>query len=186
MTDEPWLRNSPLRWVSAPNLDLIQLKKHASVVRHRRCGIGSDAEPDRSTVFSGSKSDTSMTTRLASLFLVLVLAGSTLAGVPIHFGESNCTMSGMMDMDCCEAALTQQISREVANAKLCCALNCAQNGTTSPPKSIRVTPSIPSLAVHPAIIYSPPTRSLRRHVIQRLHGPPRSGPLYLHNLALLI
>ena len=128
-----------------------------------------------------------MKTRLASLFLVLILAGSTLAGVPIHFGEGDCSMGEMMDMDCCEAALKQESTPEVANAKLCCALNCAQNGTTSPPKSSRVTPSASLRAVsNPALNSSPPTWSLRFDSSDRLHGPPRSGPLYLHNLALLI
>ncbi|HSE32278.1 MAG TPA: hypothetical protein VLA93_11950 [Pyrinomonadaceae bacterium] len=128
-----------------------------------------------------------MKTRLASLFLVLILAGTTLAGVPIHFGEGECSMGEMMDMDCCEAALKQESTPEVANAKLCCALNCAQNGTTSPPKASRVTPSATLRALsHAALTYSPPTGFLRFASSDRLHGPPKSGPLYLHNLALLI
>ena len=128
-----------------------------------------------------------MKTRLASLFLVLMLAGSTLAGVPIHFGEVECGMDGIMDMDCCEAALKQESTPEVAKAKLCCALICVQNGTTSPLKSTRVTPSTPSPVVsHPTLNYSSPTPLLRFARSDRLHGPPNSGRLYLHNLALLI
>jgi len=128
-----------------------------------------------------------MKARLASLFLVLIFAGSTFAGVPIHLGEGECSMGEMMDMDCCESALKQESSSEVANAKLCCALNCAQNGTTSPPKLSRVTPSATLRSVsHTALTYSPLTGFLRFDSSDRLHGPAKSGPLYLHNLALLI
>lgn len=49
--------------------------------------------------------------RLASLFLLLVLAGSALAGVPLQFGENECSMGGMMDMDCCKAALLNSYAR---------------------------------------------------------------------------
>ena len=127
-----------------------------------------------------------MKTRLASLFLVLMLAGSGLAGVPIHSSKGECGMDGMMGMDCCEAALKQESTPEVANAKLCCALNCAQNGTTSPPKTVRVTSSVPLRVIsHPALPVSSPT-SLWLQTSDRLHGPPNTGPVYLRNLALLI
>src|SRR6185369_9830203 len=92
-----------------------------------------------------------MKSRLASLFLLLVLAGSTSAGMPMHFGEGDCGMDSMMDMDCCKAALMQESSPEVADAKLCCALNCAKDGTTSPPNIVRVTPRpLASASSHPA------------------------------------
>jgi len=128
-----------------------------------------------------------MKKRLASFFLLLVLFGSAFAGVPLHFGESECGMDSMMGMDCCKVALLQQQTPEVADAKLCCALNCAQNGTTSPPSVIRVTPPSPARAPsHPAIAQSLPQSLFRFHHIDRLHGPPISGPTYLRNLALLI
>ena len=128
-----------------------------------------------------------MKARLASLFLLIVLAGSTFAGVPMHFGEAECSMDGMMDMDCCEAALTQESSPEVADAKLYCALNCAKNGTTSPPNIVRVTP--PPLAAassHPALTQPLAVNPRLFRRIDRRHGPPDSGPTYLRNLALLI
>src|SRR4030095_15897715 len=81
-----------------------------------------------------------MKRRLASLFLLIVLAGSAFAGVPMHAGESECEMSGMMDMDCCKKALLKELTPEVAQAKLCCALMCPQNGTTAPSRSNRVKP----------------------------------------------
>ncbi|PYS71888.1 MAG: hypothetical protein DMF73_09650 [Acidobacteria bacterium] len=128
-----------------------------------------------------------MKKRLASLFLLLVLFGSAFAGVPLHFGESECGMDGMMDMDCCKAALLQSQTPEVTDAKLCCALNCAQDGTTSPPNIVRVTPPSPARAPsHPAIAQLLPQSSFLFHRIDRLHGPPNSGPTYLRNLALLI
>jgi len=57
-----------------------------------------------------------MKKRLASLFLLLMLAGSTFAGVPLHFGDGECSMHGMMD--CCKAALMANDSPEIAAAKL--------------------------------------------------------------------
>jgi len=128
-----------------------------------------------------------MKNRLASLFLLLALAGSACAGVPLHFGENECSMGGMMDMDCCKAALRQTETTKIAGAELLCALSCAQNGTTSPPNIVRVTPPSPARAPsHPAIAQSLPQSSFLFHRIDCLHGPPNAGPTYLRNLALLI
>ena len=128
-----------------------------------------------------------MNTRLGSLFLLLVLAGSTFAGMPMHFGERECSMDGMMDMDCCKAALMQESRPEVADAKLCCALNCAKDGTTPPPNVVRVTPPrLVSASSHPALTQPLTLNSLAFRRIDRLHGPPDSGPTYLRNLALRI
>jgi hypothetical protein len=127
-----------------------------------------------------------MKKRLASLYLLLVLVGAAFAGVPLHSGESECGMS-MVDMDCCKAALLQQQTPEVADAKLCCALNCAQNGTTSPPGSVRITPPTPArMSSSPLIAQALPNPSFRFQSIDRFHGPPVSAPSYLRNLALLI
>jgi hypothetical protein len=128
-----------------------------------------------------------MKSRLASVFLLLVLAGSTFAGIPLHFGEGDCGMDSMMDMDCCKAALMQESSPEVADAKLCCALNCAKDGTTSPPNIVRVTtPPLVSASLHPASTQPLTVNSLICRRSDRLHGPADSGPTYLRNLALLI
>jgi hypothetical protein len=128
-----------------------------------------------------------MKKRLASLGLLLVLVGGAFAGVPLHFGESECVMDGMMDMDCCKAALLQKETPKVADAKLCCALKCAQNGTTSPPNVVRVTAPAPARAPSQAMTtHSLPSFSLRIGVTDRLHGPPGFAPAYLRNLALLI
>jgi hypothetical protein len=126
--------------------------------------------------------------RFASSVLLLVLAGSVFAGVPLHFGEGACSMGGMMDMDCCKAALLQKETTKVAEAKLWCALSCAQNGTTSPPNAVRVTPPSPAPTLsHPARTQSLPSVALKFRPIDYLHGPPGSAaPAYLRNLALLI
>jgi hypothetical protein len=128
-----------------------------------------------------------MKKRIASLFLLLVLFGSAFAGIPLHFGESECSMEGMLDMDCCKAALLQEKTPKVADAKLCCALTCAQNGTTSPPSAMRVTPPPPAqMPSHPAIAGQPQVPLVQSQRLDRLHGPPGLAPAYLRNLALLI
>jgi hypothetical protein len=126
--------------------------------------------------------------RLASLFLLLVLAGSAFAGVPLHFGDSACSMGGMMDMDCCKAALLQKEKTKITEAELLCALSCAQNGTTAPPSNVRITPpSLVRTPSSPALAQALPLLSNRSQSIDRLHGPPGfAAPTYLRNLALLI
>jgi hypothetical protein len=126
-----------------------------------------------------------MKTRLASLFLVLVLAGSASAGLPLPFSADDCDMHS--GMDCFKTSRAQSTTPEVADAKLCCAIICAQNGTTSPPNVVRVS-SPPSVRAssHPALTHAMPIPALRIHHIDHLHGPPKSEPAYLRNLALLI
>jgi hypothetical protein len=126
-----------------------------------------------------------MKTRLASLFLVLMLAGSASAGLPLPFGANECDIHP--GMNCCNVARTQSTTPKVANAKLCCALNCAQNQPTSPPNALRVSSptSIRALA-HPAVTHPITLPALLIRNIDRLHGPPKSEPAYIRNLALLI
>ena len=126
-----------------------------------------------------------MKSRFASLFLVLVLAGSASAGLPLPFSADECDMHP--GMDCWKIARAQTATPEVADAKLCCAIICAQNGTTSPPNVVRVSsPSSVRASSHPALTHAMPIPALRIHHIDHLHGPPRSEPAYLRNLALLI
>ena len=127
-----------------------------------------------------------MKTRLASLFLLLALFGSAFAGVPIHFGESDCGI-GMMDMECCQKAMLNEVTPEVADAKLCCALSCAQNGSTSPASSTRVTPPAPGRTVSsPALSQVLPVFSGQFRAFDRAHHTTGSPPTYLRNLTLLI
>jgi hypothetical protein len=129
-----------------------------------------------------------MKKRLASLVLLLILAGGAFAGVPLHFGEQSSCSMGMEGMECCVMALIQSRTAEVAAAKLCCAMNCAQNGTTSPPNIVRVTPPLPTdIPAHPALTGTLSNSLLLRRRFEREHGPPiDSQPAYIRHLALLI
>jgi hypothetical protein len=129
-----------------------------------------------------------MRTRLISLVILLVVAGSAVAGAPLHSNEQWCSMGGAMgEMDCCKAALSRSNTPQVASARLCCSLNCSQNGTT-PANGLRVQPKMqPSLSAHlagaQAILPSMPVLRLSSHS----HGPPTdSNPAYIRHLALLI
>jgi hypothetical protein len=62
-----------------------------------------------------------MAKRLTTLFLLLLMTGSTLAGVPMRTNEKECHMTGMMD--CCAKARMKSDKPEVKAARLCCALN---------------------------------------------------------------
>jgi hypothetical protein len=129
-----------------------------------------------------------MKQRIASLFLLLVLFGGALAGVPLSFGESQCSMGGMMDMDCCKAALAQKDKAKFTQEEeLLCALSCAQNGTTLPSSDVRVTPPAqPIQQVHPALTQPLSTLLSISRAATQTHSPPGSPPAYLRNLALLI
>ena len=129
-----------------------------------------------------------MKRRFTSLVLLLVLCGGALAGVPLPFGESECGIEGMMDMDCCKAALMQRETPEVDAARLCCALNCAQNGGTAPPSIVRLAPPTqPAAPAHPATRQALFLSLLPLRRIDQLHGPPRGlQPAYIRHLALLI
>ena len=129
-----------------------------------------------------------MRTRLIALVVLLVVAGSAVAGAPLHSDEQSCSMGGAMgEMDCCKAALSHKNTPQVASARLCCSLTCSQNGTT-PSNGVRVQPKMqPSLSAHltgsQAIL--PPVLFLRHSNYS--HSPPTdSHPAYIHHLALLI
>jgi len=62
-----------------------------------------------------------MKKRLISLVILLVVAGSAVAGAPLHSNEQSCSMGGAMgEMDCCKAALSHNNTPQVAGARLCC------------------------------------------------------------------
>src|SRR6266852_4558071 len=112
-------------------------------------------------------------TRLISLIILLVVAGSAVAGAPLHSDEQSCSQGGAMGgMDCCKAALSRRNTPQVASARLCCSLNCSQNGTT-PSNSVRVQPKLqPALSAHltGAQALLPPVLLLRHS--SHFHGPP--------------
>jgi hypothetical protein len=128
-----------------------------------------------------------MKIRLISLALLLTFAGSALAGVPLHSNEQSCPMGMMGDMDCCKAALSRNNTPQVVNARLCCALNCSEEGTT-PANGVQVQPKIQPLVlahVLGAQAILPNVPLLRYNGYS--HGPPTdSHPAYIRHLALLI
>src|SRR5882762_3836763 len=61
----------------------------------------------------------------------LVIGGSVFAGIPMHSNQQECSMPEMAGMDRCKkAAQAESLTPEVSTARLCCALNCSQSGTT--------------------------------------------------------
>ena len=129
-----------------------------------------------------------MKKRLASLILLLVLAGSAFAGPPLHFGESECSMDGMMEMDCCKAALMKAEAAGSAAARLCCAVNCSHEGST-PPGGVNLTSQSPTAisTTHPAgmqALIIP--MAVSRHISTSPGPPADSHPAYIRHLALLI
>ena len=127
-----------------------------------------------------------MKSRLASLFLLLVLVGGAFAGMPMSFGESQCSM-GNMDMECCKAMLLLQSRAKFSQEEeLLCVLNCAQNGTTLPAGVVRVTPPAQAIQpLHPALT-QPLSIPISFSRATQTHSPPGSPPTYLRNLTLLI
>jgi hypothetical protein len=128
-----------------------------------------------------------MTKRLTALFLVTVMTGGVLAGMPLHSGEQECSMTAMSGMDCCAAARAQDAVPEASAARLCCAVNCPQSGTTSPGGLVRPVSPLAVTAVHPAAAQLPPRipgSTLRLDSPQ--DHPPNSQPTYIRHLALLI
>jgi len=129
-----------------------------------------------------------MRKRFTSLALLLVLASSAFAGVPLHSGESECSMGqAMAGMDCCKAALMGGERPEVTAARLCCATNCSHDGST-PPSSLRVSPqSQPAVSDYQPATPALPLSRLLTARTNRSHGPPTDlHPAYIRHLALLI
>lgn len=122
---------------------------------------------------------------LTAFFLLAVMIGGVLGGVPMHSGEKECAMTGMMD--CCATAQMQGDRPEVRAARLCCALNCTEPGTTVPGGSFRVSPQL-AVALHGALV--PPSAPLSNQAPARSNSPPglqrQSHPAYIRHLALLI
>jgi len=66
----------------------------------------------------------------ASLLLIFAFGSGVFAGMSLHSGEQDCEMSKMMK--CCKRArIGKGTSAEVSAARLCCAVNCEQSGSTS-------------------------------------------------------
>src|SRR6267142_5587711 len=95
-----------------------------------------------------------MMTRFASLALILIIGGSVFAGIPLHSNEQECSMPEMAGMDCCKKATqAESVTPDVSTARLCCALNCSQSGTTGSTGSQLPRPAASqAIAIHPASV----------------------------------
>jgi hypothetical protein len=127
------------------------------------------------------KLDSEVFKKFIILALILAVAGSVAAGMPMH---SRGAESGMMD--CCKKALEHNDSPHVAAAQLCCAMNCNEPGSTSGNASLSFsqTGSEPTSLVVVALPPAGIQRQLRVHY--PLANPTHSQPAYILNLALLI
>src|SRR5688572_20242055 len=120
-----------------------------------------------------------------SLFLILTLGASVLSGMPLHSNEEKCAMHGMSD--CCKTAQGHGNETDVASARVCCAVNCPQSGTTNPSGGQLSKPSTNLAAVYPAVVQPPIPTRFHFSISSWAHSPPQSSnPAYIRNLALLI
>lgn len=125
--------------------------------------------------------------RLISLALVLVLAGSAGAGMPLHSNEQECNLPEMAGMDCCKMAVQpESFSSEDLIARLCCSLNCSQPGTVARGPQLPRPSAVQALAIYAPVI--PPLGDASRVCLSNwAHSPPPfSNPAYIRHLALLI
>jgi hypothetical protein len=130
-----------------------------------------------------------MTKWLTSLALILTLGASVLAGTPLHGDDQECAMMGMGGtMDCCKAAHGEGDARAVTTARLCCAVNCPQSGTTTPTGAqLSRTSTVLAVSLHPAVALPLVSIPFSTHRSNWAHSPPpSSNPAYIRHLALLI
>ncbi len=128
-----------------------------------------------------------MLKRITNLFLIAALGAGIASGIPLHSNEQECSMPEMA-MDCCKkAAQAETRSAEVSSARLCCALNCSQTGTTGSSGSQLPRPSTSQpIAIHPSSTQPPLSASVFSRLSWADSAPPYSNPAYIRHLALLI
>ncbi|HJZ82835.1 MAG TPA: hypothetical protein VKD91_20890 [Pyrinomonadaceae bacterium] len=130
-----------------------------------------------------------MRKRLTSLALILAIAGGIYAGMPLHSSEQECSMPEMEGMECCQkAAQANSATAEGLLARLCCAFNCPQTGSSGSERTQVPRPSVAQItAAHPS--WTQPSADGLGNSPGSVwsHGPPGvSRPAYLRHLALLI
>ena len=125
------------------------------------------------------KSELAMRKWFTSLVLLAALTGSVTAGVPMHAG-----MNEEM-MGCCKAALAHDDSPATSAARLCCALNCPEPGTTSAtvPQTGSVTTTVMIAALPQVVSHNLNPTFINYSVLPR---STNLQPTYILNLALLI
>ena len=114
-----------------------------------------------------------------SVVLLAALSGGVTAGVPMHAGMNEDMM------DCCKAALAHNDSPATSAARLCCALNCQEPGSTTATVAQTASVSPPStVAAIPPVVTHDLNPGLHAHSV----SPNRrtTQPPYILNLALLI
>lgn len=124
-----------------------------------------------------------------SLILLLAMAGSALAGVPVHFGGHACS-----DMECCMTEMggahshgAHEVMPAEQAGELYCFLNCSD--PTLPGQTAVVQQISPffSASNHPAAVQAPLVAriaSTRRYTTDTFQQD--SHPAYIRHLALLI
>jgi len=124
--------------------------------------------------------------KLTNLLLILTVASSIAAGMPLHSNEEECSMGG--EMDCCKKALLANQTPQVAAARLCCAVNCSTEGTTNPTSNSSLSARLqPAVSAHPAAATAILNSHFSLQFVAASHGPPVSSePTYIRHLALLI
>lgn len=127
-----------------------------------------------------------MSRRLTTLIFILALFASTAAGALLHSGGHDCHMAGMEGMDCCDKAQMQENTPEVLAARLCCAFQCPEPGSTAPASQETLRgPQVSPLVIRPAatasvVSYAPLV------FLQATAGPTSSPPVYISHHSLLI
>src|SRR5712691_727425 len=128
-----------------------------------------------------------MVNGLTNLLLILAVGAGAAAGMPLHSSEQECSMPGIAAMDCCRnAAQAESITPEVSTARLCCALNCSQSGTTGSNGSQLPRPASQPIAIHPSVQPQVVLPHLSVRSSWADSPPPYSNPAYIRHLALLI
>ena len=114
-----------------------------------------------------------------SLVVLAALSGGVTAGVPMHSSMNEAMM------DCCKAALAHDDSPATTEARLCCALNCQEPGSTTATAAQTASVSPPSIvAVTPPLVAHDLNPSLHAHSLSL--NRRNFQPQYILNLALLI
>lgn len=124
---------------------------------------------------------------LTTLFLILAIAGSALAGMPLHSENTNSRM-----MKCCQKARSKEQSKEASLARLCCAVNCGDSAPTPSGTSFNFSPSfliisdslIKRIALH--LFIEEKQKLIIAILFQRIPLAQRLQPKYLKHHSLLI
>lgn len=118
--------------------------------------------------------------------LMAAMLGGVMTGIHAHVGEHSCPMAGIAD-DCCATAREQGGTPEISAARLCCALNCPEPGTTVPTDTFKISPPASSVLHTGAIPSAAATSHLMLSPLYKASSPPtESHPAYIRHLALLI